>query len=166
MGFTPLEIMVKDNVQKNNNSVVEVSMFSKRDIKKYKNLTNDNLEEKFSEHIRCPFKFRNYSKIIDKLDDCDLYFEIASKDGFSLLEFNGIFFKSIEYIGDNQMNSLKKYESLNQLNKEYNDWLDNRHKERASIMTKADNLERKYIQTILSKKSNKSKAEKTEDVNL
>ena len=166
MGFTPLEILVKENAQKNINSNVEVSMFSKQDIKKYKNLTNDNVEEKFSEHIRCPFTFRNYSKIVDKLDDCNLYFEIASKDGFNLLEFNGIFFKSIEYVGDSDMNSLKKYQAIKELNKEYNVWYDNRYKERTSIMTKADDIERKYIQTILTKKSNKSKDEKSEDIKL
>ena len=65
MRFTDLEFLVKENAQKNYGTDVEVSIITKQEIDKYKKLTNDDIENNYISHIRCPFKFRNYSKVVD-----------------------------------------------------------------------------------------------------
>lgn len=163
MSHISLENLVKENVQKNiKSSFYYVKKLTKQEINKYKNFTYDT--NFVYENRR--LNFSNYSKIIDKLSDTNLYFEIATKEGFYLLEYNGLHFRSIELNDDSVSKSLKKYEPIEDLNKELQTWLNVRYNKRRDIMTKSDLLEIKMFQSIINHKSHgKSNKPKVEEIN-
>ena len=161
MKFKSLYDLVESNAQKNRKSDVIVTELTKPKINRYKNYT---YEKKLITLPNCPFNFPNYSKIIDKLNDTNLYFEIATAEGFYLLEFNGLKFKSIEHNDSINVKSLKRYEALDELNKEYNEYINDRYKNRADAMAKAEFLERKFIMNELNRK--KQQKDNDEDKNL
>ena len=162
MELKSLYELVKDNAQKNYESEAIVTELTKQKINRYKNYSNN---EKLITLPNCPFYFPNYSKLVNKLNDTNLYFEIATKEGFYLLEYNGLHFRSIELNDDNISNSLKKYEPIEDLNKELQTWLNVRYNKRRDIMTKSDLLEIKMFQSIINHKSHgKSNKPKVEEV--
>lgn len=147
MEFTSLYELVKANAQENNKSLVSVTQLTKQKINRYLRYTSS---------ANKPFNFNNYSEIINKLDDINLYFEIDNSNEFNLLEFNGYKFNSIELEGKDNLDSLKKYQALNELNKNYQIFLENRSRKRAEIESQAEKLEFRLIQE-LKRKNEKSK---------
>ncbi len=144
MKILSLYDLVKENTQKNNELIISVTELTKQKINKYY-------------YSKRPFNFTNYSKIIDKLDDINLYYEIESSDGFNLLEFNGVRFKCIEFEGDNNMNSLKKFQSLDELNSNFQTWIANRYKFKTEVKNKADELEIRLLKLLKKKQKQQIK---------
>ena len=162
MEFKSLDELVKSNVQKNSESNALVTLLTKAKINRYKYFT----EEKFLSLKNRPFNFANYAKVIDKLDEANLYYEVETVEGFSLLEYNGLKFNSIELDGDNKQNSLKKYLAIEELNKETKKWLNDRYQKRCDIMKQTDLMEAKMLQSIINHKLNgKSRKPKVEEIN-
>ena len=120
---------------------VSVTPLTRQKIDKYKHYTCDEL---LSLDKR-PFNFANYSKLIDKLNETNLNFEIENLDGFNLLEFNGYKFKSIEFNGGDNIHSLKKFESVNELNNALQTFMIDRYNDRLKFDTESDLLEIKLV---------------------
>ena len=141
MKVLSLDDLVKQNLQKNYKANISVTLLTKGKIDKYAYFCNSGFKS-LSNHS--PY-FMKYSKAVDKLDDVCLYYEIKSPDGFSLLEYDGLKFKCIEFDDGDDNNSLKKFKYLDDLNNDLRKWNGNKYKFRTEVMHKINGLDKIFF---------------------